>query len=206
MRRTILLLFIGALSFNVFAQSNSLTTGFGILNPKVRVQYEAGFGDMHSAGVNLGYYLVNWTGPRLEGFYRIYFGGDHEKGMFMQASAGAGMFSYALDDDAETTFDYVDPVTGVTTNYDIYNSGGTWVTSGGGIAFGGKMTSRGGFVFESTMGYQIWTAPPSNYSSNYDDYWANSAAGAVDAVETLGYYLIGPGFPLQFQIKLGFNF
>jgi hypothetical protein len=70
------------------------------------VQFEHGFGDMHSTGANLGYYFANWTGPRLEGFYRIYFGGDNEKGMFMQTSAGAGAFSYALDDDAITDFYY----------------------------------------------------------------------------------------------------
>ena len=83
MKKIILLLFIGALTFNVSAQSNSLTAGIGLLNPKVRVQIEHGFGDMHSTGANLGYYFANWTGPRLEGFYRIYFGGDNEKGMFM---------------------------------------------------------------------------------------------------------------------------
>jgi hypothetical protein len=204
MKKIILLLFIGALSFNVFAQSNSLTTGFGILNPKVRVQYEAGFGDMHSAGVNLGYYFVNWTGPRLEGFYRIYFGGDNEKGMFMQASAGAGLFSFAIDEESTTEFTYTE--NGVVLTSDIYNSSGTWITSGGGIAFGGKMTSRGGFVFESTMGYQIWTPPPSNYSSEYDDYYYLSTGSALDVAETLGYYVVGPGFPLHFQIKLGYNF
>ena len=48
MRKIILLLFIGALTFNVSAQSNSLTAGIGLLNPKVRVQLEHGFGDMHS--------------------------------------------------------------------------------------------------------------------------------------------------------------
>ena len=51
--------------------------------------------------------MVNWKGPRLEGFYRIYFGGDNEKGMFMQATAGAGLFSYVFDDD-DLTFTYYD--------------------------------------------------------------------------------------------------
>ena len=121
----------------------------------------------------------------------------------MQASAGAGMFSYAIDDDELTEFTYID-ANGAFVTTDIYNSGGTWITTGGGIAFGGKMTSRGGFVFETTMGYQIWTAPPANYSSDYNDYL--DVTGVVGAVETLGYYVVGPGFPLQFQMKLGFNF
>ena len=202
MKKITLLLLIGALSFNVSAQSNSLTAGVGILNPKLRVQFEHGFGDMHSTGVNLGYYFVNWTGPRLEGFYRIYFGGDNEKGMFMQASAGAGLFSFAIDEESTTEFTYTE--NGVVLTSDIYNSSGTWITSGGGIAFGGKMTTRGGFVFESTMGYQIWTPPPSNYSSEYDYYL--SSTSALDVAETLGYYVLGPGFPLMFQMKFGYNF
>ena len=201
MKKLILLLFIGALSFNVSAQSNSVTVGAGFLNTKVRVQFEHGFSDMHSTGVNLSYYLVNWTGPRLEGFYRIYFGGDNEKGMFLQASAGAGSFSYALDDDGLTEFTHIDPITLESTTYDRYNSDGSWMTAGGGIAFGGKMTTNGGFVFESSLGYQFWSPPPPNASSDYDLY-----ANASDAVETLGYYVVGPGFPLMFQVKLGFNF
>ena len=66
------------------------------------------------------------------------------------------------------------------------------------------MTSGGGFVFESTMGFQIWSDPPyREYSSEYDDYYI---AGTADVVETIGYYVVGPGFPLMFQVKLGFNF
>ena len=191
MKKIILLLLIGALSFNVSAQSNYLTAGLGVLNAKVRVQFEHGFEDMHSTGVNVGYYLENWTGPRAEAFYRIYFGGDYEKGMFMQASAGAGMFSFALDDDLSSLY-----------SYNIYNDQSTWTTLGGGIALGGKMTSRGGFVFESTMGFQIWSAPPSNYSDQYNDALID---GFGDAVETVGYYVVGPGFPLHFQVKFGFN-
>jgi len=196
MKKIILLLFIGALTFNVSAQSNSLTGGVGLLNAKVRIQYEHGFGDMHSIGANLGVYLQNWTGPRMEGFYRIYFGGDNEKGMFMQASAGAGMFSYALGDDDATIFENSSG-----TSFDIYNDKNTWTTFGGGIGFGGKMTSRSGFVFESTIGFQIWTAPTSNYSDDYDLYYSGA-----DAVETIGYYVVGPGFPLMFQMKFGKNF
>jgi len=199
MKKIILLLFIGALSFNVSAQSNSLTGGLGLLNAKVRIQFEHGFGDMHSTGVNLGYYLENWTGPRAEAFYRIYFGGDNEKGMFMQASAGAGMFSFALDDEGLEFYEDG----GVT--YNIYNNQGSWTTLGGAIALGGKMTSRGGFVFESTMGFQIWTAPPSNYSDEYNEY-LYTAGDFANAVETVGYYVVGPGFPLHFQVKFGYNF
>ena len=195
MKKIILLLFIGALTFNVSAQSNSVTAGMGLLNAKIRVQLEHGFNNNMSTGANLSYYMVNWKGPRLEGFYRIYFGDDNEKGMFFQGKAGAGLFSNVWDGDDLTFTDY----NGIT--YDVYESN-TWMTVGGGIAFGGKITTRGGFVFETTLGYHFWTPPLNNYSDDYDNYFSSS----VNAVETIGYYVVGPGFPIDMQVKFGFNF
>ena len=194
MKKIILLLFIGALNFNVSAQSNSVTAGMGLLNAKIRVQLEHGFNNNMSTGANLSYYMVNWKGPRLEGFYRIYFSDDNEKGMFVQAKAGAGLFSNVWDGDDLTFTD-----NGIT--YDVYESN-TWMTVGGGIAFGGKITTRGGFVFETTLGYHFWTPPLDNYSDDYDNYYSSS----INAVETIGYYVVGPGFPIDMQVKFGFNF
>jgi len=194
MKKIILLLFIGALTFNVSAQSNSLTAGMGLLNTKVRVQLEHGFNYNMSTGANLSYYMVNWKGPRLEGFYRIYFGDDNERGMFAQAKAGAGLFSNVWDGD-DLTF------TSNGTTYDVYDSN-SWMTVGGGIAFGGKITTTGGFVFETTLGYHFWTPPTNQYSSDYDDYYDD----ALNAFETVGYYVVGPGFPLDMQVKFGFMF
>ena len=200
MKKIILLLFIGALTFNVSAQSNSVTAGLGLLNTKIRVQLEHGFNNNMSTGANLSYYMVNWKGPRLEGFYRIYFGDDNEKGMFFQGKAGAGMFSNVWDGD-DLTFTYYDVNGNYVQNADIYDSN-SWVTIGGGIAFGGKITTRGGFVFETTLGYHFWTPPVENYSDEYNNYYASAA----NAVETIGYYVVGPGFPLDMQIKFGYNF
>ena len=193
MKKIILLLFIGALTFNVSAQSNSLTAGIGLLNAKVRIQYEHGFGDMHSTGANLGVYFQGQTGQRLEGFYRIYFGGDNEKGMFMQASAGAGLFSYYLDD-ADLVF---------SNGYYNYNEGDKFTTFGGGLAFGGKIATRGGFVFENTIGFQIWTPPASNFNSDFES--ANPAYVFGDAANIALFYL-GAGFPLMYQMKFGYSF
>jgi len=194
MKKVILFLFIGALAFNVSAQSNSVTAGMGLLNTKVRVQLEHGFNYNMSTGANLSYYMENWKGPRLEGFYRIYFGDDNERGMFAQAKAGAGLFSNVWDGD-DLTF------TSNGTTYDVYDSN-SWMTVGGGIAFGGKITTTGGFVFETTLGYHFWTPPTNQYSSDYDDYYDD----ALNAFETVGYYVVGPGFPLDMQVKFGFMF
>jgi hypothetical protein len=195
MKKIILLFLIGALTVNSYAQSNSVTAGMGLLNTKIRVQLEHGFNDNMSTGANLSYYMVNWKGPRLEGFYRIYFTDDNERGMFAQAKAGAGLFSNVWDGDDLTFTDF----NGNT--YDVYDSN-SWMTFGGGIAFGGKFTTRGGFVFETTLGYHFWTPPLDNYSDDYDNYYSST----VNAVETIGYYVVGPGFPLDMQVKFGFNF
>jgi hypothetical protein len=195
MKKIILLFFIGALSFNTYGQSNSVTAGIGLLNTKVRIQYEHGFGDMHSTGANLSLYLIGQNGQRLEGFYRIYFGGDNEKGMFMQATGGVGIFSYFLDD-ADLTIN--------SNGFYLYEDNGDKFTSfGGSLGLGGKMTSRGGFVFESTIGFQLWTPPASNFNEDYINANPNQIIG--DATNIALYYL-GPAFPLMFQMKFGYNF
>lgn len=192
MKKIICILCMSIIGLGVSAQSTSLTAGAGVWNTKIRVQVEHGFQDMMSAGANLSYYTQAWKGPRLEGFYRIYFGDDNEKGMFAQAKAGAGIFSYVSD---EMTFVYLDG-----SIRDVYNSN-SWMTVGGGIAMGGKITTRGGFVFESTLGYQFWSPPVENYTQEYDEY-----KEFLQGLETLGYYVVGPGFPLDMQIKFGYRF
>jgi hypothetical protein len=183
MKRIIAILCAGMIAFSASAQSSALTAGIGLLNTKVRVQFEHGFGDIHSTGANLGLYLQANAGQRLEGFYRIYFGGDNEKGMFFQATAGAGMFSYIFDEEDLLISD-------ASGNF-LYNDDGDKFTSfGGSIGMGGKVTSRGGFVFESTIGFQIWTPPPSNFN---DAYLSSNPtyADLNDGVNTALYYL-GP--------------
>jgi len=195
MKKIILLLFVVALTFNLSAQSNSVTAGVGLLNTKVRIQYEHGFGDMHSTGANLSLYLVGQNGQRLEGFYRIYFGGDNEKGMFMQATGGVGIFSYFLESSDLSINN---------NGYYLYEDNGDKFTSfGGSLGLGGKMTTRGGFVFESTLGFQLWTPPASNFNEDYVT--ANPGEALGDATNVALYYL-GPAFPLMFQMKFGFMF
>lgn len=195
MKKIITILCAGMIVFSVSAQSSALTAGIGLLNTKVRIQYEHGFGDMHSTGANLSLYLLGQDGQRLEGFYRIYFGGDNEKGMFMQATAGAGIFSYFLE-----SSDLLINNNG----YYLYEDNGDKFTSfGGSLGIGGKMTSRGGFVFETTLGFQLWTPPASNFNEDYVN--ANPGEALGDATNVALYYL-GPGFPLMFQMKFGYNF
>ena len=179
------------------AQSKAISGSFGILNPKLRVQYEHGLGDAASLGLNTNIYFVNWTGPRFEGFFRYYFGQNgNESGVFMQAKAGAGFLSNAWDGD-DLNFTYMG------TNYDIFESN-TWTTVGAGIAFGGKIVGNSGFVFESHIGYHFWS-PPNNYSSGYDNYYDQYAAAGMAIGEAIGWYLT-TGFPVDVQMKFGYQF
>jgi hypothetical protein len=193
MKKLFTLLLVTTICLSTSAQSNSLTAGIGLLNTKVRVQLEHGFADKMTTGANLSYYLVNWKGPRLEGFYRLYFSDDSDIGAFFQTKAGFGLFSNVLDGEL-TTFE----LGGET--YDIFEKS-TFTTVGGGIGFGYKYTANGGFVFETTLGYAFWSPPSDNYT---DEYQAYSELGY--AFETIGYYLVGPGFPLDFQLKFGYSF
>ena len=76
------------------AQSTAITGMVGLLNAKARAQYEVLLGDQSSVGANLNYYFVNWTGPKLEAFYRMYLGRDgNEEGVLIQLKGGSGILS-----------------------------------------------------------------------------------------------------------------
>ena len=115
--------------------------------------------------------------------------------VIMQASAGAGMFSYLFSSDDQ----FIDQ-----NGISLYKDDGEMFTTfGGSIGLGGKLTTRGGFVFESTLGFQLWTPPPSNFNEDFVE--ANPGYAFGDAANIALFYL-GPGFPLMYQMKFGFNF
>ena len=75
MKKLLLLFVIAAASAtNSNAQdfTGNASAAFGIINPKLRVQYEAPLQDRASFGASMNYYFVNWTGPVVEPFIRIY--------------------------------------------------------------------------------------------------------------------------------------
>jgi hypothetical protein len=73
---------------------------FGILNAKIRAQYEMPLKDRASFGINMNYYLVNWTGPVLEPFIRLYGKRDgNAEGFFGQVKLIYGNLS-TLDFDS----------------------------------------------------------------------------------------------------------
>ena len=158
----------------VSAQSfHAPSATFGIINPKLRIQYEKGFDSRFSAGGEFTWYFVNWTGPKFEAFGRIYGGDDATKGFFFQGKLGYGNLSTLEDFSTETK---------------------RWSTFGGGIAGGYKFLIGEHFIIDQVFGLQIYTPPTQN---NSDD--------LGNALEGAGWFLTS-GLPLDFQVKVGYQF
>jgi hypothetical protein len=156
---------------------------FGILNGKVRVQYELPLKDRASFGMNMNYYLVNWTGPVFEPFIRIYGKKDgNAEGFFGQAKLIYGNLS--------------------TLDYELYGGdieNKRWSTYGFGLNCGYKFLLGKHFTIEPLTGFRFLSPPVYRYKTGVDeDYYANIGEG-------IGWYLT-TGFPLDFQLKFGFQF
>jgi hypothetical protein len=155
----------------------------GILNAKIRVQYEMPLKDRASFGVNLNYYLLNWKGPVLEPFIRIYGKKDgNAEGFFGQAKLIYGNLS--------------------TLDYDAYGgalSNKRWSTFGFGINCGYKFLLGEHFTIEPLAGFRFVSPPTYRYNPGYDP------ANYEVLAEGTAWYLT-TGLPLDFQLKFGFQF
>jgi hypothetical protein len=156
---------------------------FGILNGKVRVQYEMPLEDRASFGLNMNYYLVNWTGPVFEPFMRIYGKKDgNGEGFFGQAKLIYGNLS--------------------TIDFDLYDGAlenKRWSTFGFGLNCGYKFLLNKNFTIEPLFGIRVLSPPVYRYASGVDeDYWEGIG-------EDIGWYLT-TGFPLDIQVKFGYQF
>ncbi len=155
---------------------------FGILNDKVRVQYEMPLKYRASYGINMNYYLLNWTGPIFEPFIRIY-GKNYrnEKGFFGQAKLIYGNLS--------------------TLNDELFGKAienKRWSTYGFGLNCGYKFLLGKHFTIEPLAGVRFLSPPVYRYKTGdyrFDD----------NIVEISAWYFF-TGFPFDFQLKFGFQF
>ena len=170
--------------FSEFSHSQNWEGNFsgtvGLINFKVRVQYEIPIGEKYSTGANLNYYFINWTGPLIEPFFRIYSKkhGNYE-GWFLQGKVGYGNLK-SLDEYFE-----LDP------SYKTKR----WSSVGGGVAVGNKFFINDKLTIEPLMGLRIYSGPNFN-DEDYD--WSSLG-------EDIGWGLT-TGFPLDLQIKIGYQF
>ena len=148
---------------------------FGILNAKIRAQYEMPLKDRASFGINMNYYLVNWTGPVLEPFIRLYGKRDgNAVGFFGQVKLIYGNLS---------------PLDSTFFGGAIVNE--RWSTYGVGLGCGNKFLFAKHFTIEYLAGARILSPPPI-----IDDHYY---------FDQIGWYL-STGFPIDFQLKVGFQF
>ncbi|MEE4178785.1 MAG: DUF3575 domain-containing protein [Bacteroides sp.] len=141
----------------------------GIINTKVRVQYELPLKDRASFGINMNYYLQNWKGPVFEPFIRIYRKKEgNTEGVFAQAKMIYGNLLGNYNSSAGDLEDIRSPIYGF------------------GLNAGYKFLFGKHFTVEPLLGLRLLSAP-----SNLGD-------------ETDWY--LSTGFPLDFQLKFGFQF
>lgn len=183
MKNKILLSLIALMISGVmFSQSfkGNVSTMYGILNPKIRFQYEMPVKNRASFGLNMNYYLVNWTGPVFEPFFRIYGKRDgNVEGFFFQTKLIYGNLS--------------------TLDWDLgYYKNKRWSTVGAGINMGYKFLVADHFTIEPMMGFRYMSAPTVEYNQDFDGELTNLA-------EDVGWYLT-TGLPIEFQLKLGYQF
>lgn len=150
---------------------------FGILNPKIRLQYEHPIQQRFSIGANLNYYMVNWTGPVIEPFARLYNKKDGcKEGFFLQGKLIYGNLK-AFEELADVSVQ-------------------RWSTFGLGVGTGYKFLIGKAFTIEPYFGVRFLSGP------SYEIY---EPTGGAEIGETIGWY-ITTGFPLDFQLKFGYQF
>jgi hypothetical protein len=128
---------IALLKINAQDFTHHISGTFGILNNKIRLQYEHPLQQRFSVGANLNYYLVNWTGPVIEPFVRLYNKKDGcNEGFFLQGKAMYGNLKAFTDFGYET-------------------SAKRWSTFGVGIGTGYKFVVGKGFTIEPYSGFRF---------------------------------------------------
>lgn len=182
------LLFFGMFSTHAVAQdwNHNISGTLGILNAKLRLQYERPLGDKMTLGGNMNYYFVNWKGPVFEPFGRIYGKQDgNTEGFFAQAKIMFGSLSI-LDYDIQYLQD---------------PSQTRWWTFGAGAGGGYKSLIGEHFNFESIVGIRLLSPP--TYRLDFDDELGlNDASGTGEVIG----WSISTGFPIDVQLKFGYQF
>jgi hypothetical protein len=204
-RALMLLLTMSLIGFFNFsnAQTMQVASGsFGILNPKLRLQYERGLGEKASVGLVMHYYMVNWTGPKFEVFGRLYGKKNGNKeGFFLQGKVGYGNLKSLLYEDYFALDSYYQSFYGEPKK--------RWSTIGAGAGTGYKFAVTDHFVIESILGVHFYSPPNADYeytaAYNSADPYEQAAADAAALGEDIGWYLT-TGLPLDFQIKFGYAF
>jgi hypothetical protein len=155
----------------------------GIVNTKIRLQYELPIKQSASTGININYYFIDWTGPVFEPFIRGYGKRNgNTKGFF-------GQFKLIYGNLKTREEPYPDA---------FLNK--RWSTYGFGLSCGYKILINNKFTFEPLIGFRLLSSPAYKCKPGY----------SYDCDEMRSNYqqewLLSTGFPLDFQLKFGIQF
>lgn len=178
-------LFLGICALSNLTQAQNIqgnvSGSLGVLNAKIRIQYEHPLNSRASTGVNMNWYLVNWTGPVFEPFIRLYNKKQgNEEGFFAQGKIVYGNLA--------------------TLNFDRYANvleNQRWSTFGVGLNFGNKFLLGNHFTIEPLAGFRFMSPPVYRFKDGFDN--------SVAIGEGIGWYAT-TGLPVEFQIKFGYQF
>lgn len=161
----------------------NLSGTFNPFNPKLTAQVELPIRQRSSYGIALNYYFVNWTGPMVEPLLRFY-GRRHgnAEGSFFQLKMIYGNLS---------TLDFKE--------YNGALKNERWNTFGCGLAYGYKFKASEHFTIEPLGGFRFLTPPYYRYYPYIDEsIYASITEGVI--------WYVSSGFPLDVQVKLGYQF
>lgn len=181
-RLCILLVSIIAISYSGYAQISAVTGTVGLINPKIRAQYELGVSKQASLGAELTYYFTYWTGPKMEVFGRYYFE-KVSRGFFVQGKLGYGSLK-------QLDLLY------------LYTNNAHWNTYGGGAGLGYKIKPARHFIVEGILGVHLYSGPYYTPKTGYDDYFIQNYLKTANT--TVWNYTTG--LPVWIEIKCGYQY
>ncbi len=176
MKMKITMLFIVLFSTGlIYAQNfkGHVSATYGIINEKIRLQYEMPLDSQLSYGINMNYYFNAWKGPVVEPFIRVYRKKDgNSEGFYGQAKLIYGNLS---------------PLDSTFLGGAIINE--RWSTYGFGISCGNKFLLGKHFTIEYITGVRLLSAPPVTYDYfNYDKLaWYLSTGLPIDLQLKFGF-------------------
>ena len=147
MKMKITMLFIVLFSTGlIYAQNfkGHVSGTYGRVNEKIRLQFELPIDSQVSYGINMNYYFINWKGPVVEPFIRVYRKKDgNAEGFYGQAKLIYGNLS---------------PLDSIFLGGAIVNE--RWSTYGVGVGCGNKFLFAKHFTIEYLVGARILSPPP----------------------------------------------
>ena len=180
MKKVYSFILITVFSASVFGQGfkGNISVAAGIINAKIRSQFEYPIKNRGSFGLNLSYYFIPiWRGPVFEPFIRLYAKKNgNEQGFLFQFKACYGI---------------------LTNNENSVKMRGT--TGGFGLGIGYKYLVNKHFTVEQTLGIRFLTAPNMVYFGP-----ASTPNKPINIDAALWY--LSSGFPIEYNLKFGYQF